>query len=95
MYIVPEATQYTHIKVELVLVALSADNLGAVSAKKSPLKYESETRELLGGTKERSVTPKRGHVFGLQTSFLHYLPFPTYFFCDGCSKKHNRKCLLS
>ena len=48
MYIVPEATQYTHIKVELVLVALSADNLGAVSAKKSPLKYESETRELLG-----------------------------------------------
>ena len=41
---------------------------GAVSAQKAIQGSETETRELLGGTTENSVSPTRGHWFALQAN---------------------------
>ena len=41
---------------------------GAVSAPKALQGSETETRELLGGTEENSVSPMRGHWFALQAN---------------------------
>ena len=41
---------------------------GAVSAQKALRGSETETRELLGGTEENSVSPMRGHWFALQAN---------------------------
>ena len=49
--VVPEATHE----------ASRGPEKGAVSAQKALRGSETETRELLGGTEENSVTPMRGH----------------------------------
>ena len=54
--VVPEATHE----------ASRGPEKGAVSAPKALRGSETETRELLGGTQENSVSPKRGHRFALQ-----------------------------
>ena len=45
---------------------------GAVSAQKALQGSETETRELLGGTKEKSISPTRGHRFTLCKSMIFY-----------------------
>ena len=58
---------------------------GAVSAQKALQGSETETRELLGGTKEKSISLTRGHWFALQTQwFFTHLAF-TIFDCLGPS----------
>ena len=46
---------------------------GAVLAQKALQGSETETRELLEGTEENSVSPMRGHCFALQANqrFFH------------------------
>ena len=56
--VVPEATHE----------ASRGPEKGAVSAKKALRGSETETRELLGGTEENRVSPKRGHWFALQAN---------------------------
>ena len=41
---------------------------GAASAQKAFQGSETETRELLGGTTENSVSPVRGHLFAIQAN---------------------------
>ena len=41
---------------------------GTVSAEKALQGSETETRELLGGTEEKSISPMRGHWFTLQAN---------------------------
>ena len=56
--VVPEATHE----------ASRGPEKGAVSAQKALRGSETETRELLGGTEENSVSPMRGHWFALQAN---------------------------
>ena len=55
---------------------------GTGSAQKALQGSETETRELLGGTTENSVSPMRGHYFALQANKL--------FFSKGKQKKFRR-----
>ena len=45
---------------------------GAVSAQKALHGSETETRELLGGTEEISVSPERGHQFAHQATQMFF-----------------------
>ena len=49
------------VRVSLSVEARTRSVKGAVSAQKAPHGSETETRELLGGMQENSVSPMRGH----------------------------------
>ena len=51
----------TDVRVSLSVEARTRSVKGAVSAQKAPHGSETETRELLGGMQEKSVSPMRGH----------------------------------
>ena len=52
---------YISVVPEATYEASRGPEKGAVSAQKALQGFETETRELLGGTEENSVSPMRGH----------------------------------
>ena len=51
----------------------------AVSSKKALQGFETEMRELLRGTEEKSVSPTRGHWFALQANYNDFYLAPLIF----------------